>query len=89
MVCIFWGLWLLPFGFLVVKSGFIPRILGVMLIVACFGYLAGCFTFLLFPHLGKTVFSFATIPSAIAEISIILWLLIKGAREPRPARVNA
>jgi hypothetical protein len=36
---VFWGLWLIPFGVLVFKSGFLPRILGVLLIIACFGYL--------------------------------------------------
>ena len=36
---IFWGLWLVPFGLLVYRSGFLPRILGVLLVIACFGYL--------------------------------------------------
>lgn len=39
MVSVFWGLWLFPFGYLVYKSGFLPKILGVFLMVGCFGYL--------------------------------------------------
>jgi uncharacterized protein DUF4386 len=46
---IFWGLWLFPFGILVFRSGFLPRILGVLLIAACFGYLADSLTSLLLP----------------------------------------
>src|SRR5438445_11774978 len=47
---IFWGLWLFPFGVLVMRSGFLPRILGVWLIVNCFAYLALSFTGLLLPQ---------------------------------------
>jgi Domain of unknown function (DUF4386) len=46
---IFWGLWLLPFGLLVYRSRFLPRLLGAWLMIACFGYLANSFTGLLFP----------------------------------------
>src|SRR5579862_7928574 len=46
---VFWGLWLLPFGLLVYKSRFLPRILGVWLMIACFGYLASSFTGFLLP----------------------------------------
>ena len=43
------GLWLFPLGVLVFKSGFLPRILGVLLIAACFGYLADNLSPLLLP----------------------------------------
>jgi hypothetical protein len=46
---IFWGLWLLPFGLLVYRSRFLPRLLGVWLMIACFGWLALSFTGILFP----------------------------------------
>lgn len=81
MVMSFWGLWLFPLGLLVLKSGFIPRALGYVLVVGCFGYLVTSFTFLLSPHYGKILFQYATLPSAIAEILLILWLLVKGAKE--------
>ena len=76
---IFWGLWLFPFGLLVWRSGFIPRILGVFLFVACFGYLAFSFTGLLMPHNLNTVARFANI-AILGEAPIILWLAIMGAK---------
>jgi len=87
---IFWGLWLFPFGWLVIKSGFFPRILGVLLIIACFGYLAHSLTFLLFPHYEAIVSSYAAIPEAIGELSMVLWLLIKGVNvQPQDNRALA
>ncbi len=77
---IFWGLWLFPFGVLVFKSGFLPRILSVFLIIACFGYLASSFTFLLLPAYGHIVSRFAMVLT-LGELPIILWLLIKGAKD--------
>jgi hypothetical protein len=81
---IFWGLWLIPFGILVWKSGFLPRILGVLLIIACFGYLISSFTLLLVPAYGGSVARFSTVLDA-CELPIILWLLIMGAKERAPA----
>jgi hypothetical protein len=77
---IFWGLWLFPFGVLVYKSGFLPRIIGVLLIIAGFGYLAGSLTSLLFPTYASAVSRVANILTA-GELPIILWLLIMGAKD--------
>jgi Domain of unknown function (DUF4386) len=78
---IFWGLWLFPFGVLVFRSGFLPRILGVFLILACFGYVAASLTFLLLPAYGDVVFKVAAVLGGLGEGSTILWLLIKGAKD--------
>jgi hypothetical protein len=76
---IFWGLWLLPFGLLVMRSGFLPRILGVLLIVNCFAYVALSLTALLVPdYLGLV--SRCAFPAQLGELWIMLWLLIKGAK---------
>jgi hypothetical protein len=76
---IFWGLWLFPFGILVIRSRFIPRILGYLLFVAALGYLASSVTFLLLPDYGPVVDRFAgQLP--LCELPIILWLLIWGAK---------
>jgi hypothetical protein len=75
------GLWLFPFGVLVFKSGFLPRILGVLLIAACFGYLADSLTPLLLPSYANIVGRFASIPLTLGEPAIILWLLIRGAKD--------
>src|SRR5438128_7250496 len=53
---IFWGLWLFPFGLMVYRSRFLPRILGVWLIINCLAYLSVSFTFLLFPCYAASVF---------------------------------
>jgi hypothetical protein len=79
VVSIFWGLWLLPFGILVVRSGFIPRVLGILLIIAGAGYLASSFTTLLLPRYETLVDNVAGILE-FGELPIIFWLLIWGAR---------
>jgi len=76
---IFWGLWLLPFGLLVMRSRFLPRILGLLLIVNCFAYVAASVTSLLLPAYGNVVFR-ASMPALLGELWIMLWLLIKGAK---------
>jgi hypothetical protein len=76
---IFWGLWLLPFGQLVYKSGFIPSILGVFLIINGMAYMIVSFTFLLFPAFYSFVYQY-TFPFLFGELAIMLWLLIKGIK---------
>ena len=78
---IFAGLWLFPFGLLVIKSGFLPRILGLLLFVSGFGYLAISGAGLLFPLYVERVSTIVS-PALLGEGGIILWLLIKGARPP-------
>ena len=83
---IFWGLWLLPFGYLVYKSGILPKVLGVLLMLGCFGYLIGIIGALLFAgYAESTLVRFVGIPASVGEIGICLWLLVMGAREyPKP-----
>jgi hypothetical protein len=71
---IFWGLWLLPLGYLVFKSGFLPRILGALLIIAGFGYVIDAFILFLLPDLNITISQF----TFIGELLFLLWLLFKG-----------
>jgi len=75
------GLFHFHFGVLVFRSGFLPRILGVLLIAACFGYLADSLTPLLLPACANLVSRFASIPLTLGEPPIILWLLIMGAKD--------
>ena len=77
---IFSGLWLFPFGILVIRSGFIPRFLGVLLFIAGSGYLASSFTSLLLPSYRHLVDQFAMVLTA-GELPIIFWLLIWGAKD--------
>ena len=79
VVAIFWGLWLFPFGLSVMRSGFIPRILGILLIVNGFAYVVAGLTSLLLPAYAGVVSRWALIPET-GELWILLWLLIKGVR---------
>jgi hypothetical protein len=79
----FWGLWLLPFGLLVARSGFLPRILGILLLVAGVAYLASSVTRIVFPDQASVIAPFL-MPLYFGEVPIIFWLLMKGAR-PAPA----
>jgi Domain of unknown function (DUF4386) len=78
---IFWGLWLFPFGLLVFRSGFLPRFLGVWLMINCFGYVALSATALFFPDYYEAAFRYSQ-PVLFGELAIMLWLLIKGAKVP-------
>jgi hypothetical protein len=75
---IFWGLWLFPFGLLVFRSGFLPRFIGVWLMINCFGYVALSITSLFFPDYYEAAFKWAQ-PVLFGELAIMLYLLIRGA----------
>ena len=77
----FWGLWLFPFGLLVFRSGFLPRFIGVWLMINCFGYVALSITALFFPAYYGAAFNWSQ-PVLFGELAIMLWLLIKGAKVP-------
>ena len=76
---IFWGLWLFPLGLLVYRSGFFPRILGVLLMLNCFVYPVNSFTSLLLPQYSDIV-SRGTMPLSFGELLFMFWLLIMGAK---------
>jgi hypothetical protein len=78
---IFWGLWLFPFGMLVIRSGFIPRVFGFLLMIAGSAYLASSFATLIVPQVAPLVGQFA-LPLEVAEVPIVFWLAIWGARTP-------
>ena len=85
---ILWGLWLIPFGLLVMRSGFLPRILGVLLIINSFPYILASLTALLAPDYAYTALNRYAVILELGELWIMLWLLIKGAKvEPIPAAV--
>jgi hypothetical protein len=81
VVGIFWGLWLFPFGMLIIKSKLIPKIIGMFLAIGCFAYLIDSYITILLPEYKESVSSIIMLPLAIGEFSTILWLLIKGVKE--------
>lgn len=77
---VFWGLWLVPLGLLVYRSRFLPRVLGVWLIAACFGWLAFSVAGFVFPQYEDTIFNWAQ-PLTLGEVVTMLWLVIMGAKD--------
>lgn len=83
LASLFWGLWLLPFGWLVWRTRAIPRALGVLLMLGGIGYLLNVFGELLIPGYATTALSnYATLPASLGEIGSGLWLTLFGARAP-------
>jgi hypothetical protein len=80
----FWGLWLFPFGILVIRSGFLPRVLGILLMIAGSAYLVSSVTALALPVYKAAVYR-AMMPLYFGEVPIIFWLMLKGARVPQAA----
>lgn len=83
MLTIYWGLWLIPLGLLVYKSGFIPRILGILLIINGIGYVVNSCTAILFPEYLAVVYKYIFVTYFLGEIPLILWLLIMGVKTPK------
>jgi hypothetical protein len=84
LISVFWGLWLLPFGYLVYKSGFLPKILGILLMAGCFGYLVNFLGGFLFPQYASIgIAKFVSLPATLGEIGTCLWLLIIGLKKTR------
>ncbi|SHL52739.1 protein of unknown function [Chryseobacterium contaminans] len=81
IVQIFWGLWLYPFGYLVYKSGFLPKILGIFLMLGCLGYVLNVLGRIVIPEFSSYPISgYITLPASIGEIGICIWLLMVGVK---------
>ena len=78
---IFSGLWLFPLGLLVYRSRFLPRFLGVWLIIGGLGWVILSLTGVLLPSYYDKVFTYCQ-PAFFGEVAFMLWLLIKGGRPP-------
>jgi hypothetical protein len=82
---VFFGLWLVPLGYLAYTSGLFARWLGAVLIVGGICYLVDLLAAFLIPDVGQRIHTFIVIPSAIAEISMVLYLLVLGVKAQKPA----
>jgi hypothetical protein len=82
---VFFGLWLVPLGYLALKSGWFAKWLGVVLVVGGVCYVVDLLAAFLAPDLGKEIHSLVVIPSAIAEISMVAYLLVIGIKTPKTA----
>lgn len=82
LIHIFSGLWLFPFGYLIFKSNFLPKLLGVFLMLGCFGYLINFLCNTLIPDYSSLgIASYISLPASIGEIGTCLWLLFLGVKE--------
>jgi hypothetical protein len=81
---VFFGLWLVPLGYLAIKSGLFPKALGVVLIVAGGCYLVDLLTAFLVPDFGQTIHAFVIIAPIIGEIWMVLYLLVIGVKIVKP-----
>jgi hypothetical protein len=74
---IFWGLWLFPLGYLIYKSGFFPKFVGIAVIIGGFGYIIDSFMKLILPNLNITpLVDILT----LGEMVFVLWIIIRGAK---------
>lgn len=79
-LAVFWGIWLIPLAQVVYKSGFIPRIIGILLMINGIAYMIDSFIFMLLPNYHVYTNQYLLIFIIPGEFSIMLWLLIKGVR---------
>ncbi|MFI5152703.1 MAG: DUF4386 domain-containing protein [Chitinophagales bacterium] len=85
---VFWGLWLFPFGLLVFRSGFLPKMLGVLLMAGCFAYLINFLGEFLSPqYSAMDISKWVTLPASLGELGICLWLLSVGVK-PSPDKTS-
>jgi hypothetical protein len=81
---VFFGLWLVPIGYLANKSGLFPKWLGTLLVAGGVCYLVDLLAAFLTPDFAPKVHAFVVIPCAVAEISMVVYLLVVGVRAPKP-----
>jgi hypothetical protein len=85
---IFFGTWLFPLGYLVFKSGFLPKMLGILLMVSSVTWTTTSLLYFLYVP-GYTAITYISFPLGfIAEFTLTLWLLIMGAKDPKPASIE-
>lgn len=75
-------MWLFPFGMLVIKSGYFPKFLGRLLIIACVAYVSASVVFFVLPSHIHPISHLASAVGGLGELAMIIWLLVKGANVP-------
>ena len=85
---IFFGLWLVPLGYLAYKSGWFPKALGVLLVVGGGCYLVDLFAAFLAPDLAKNIHALIVIPSTIAELWMVGYLLVVGVKTVKTVKTD-
>jgi hypothetical protein len=78
---IFFGCVCIVVGYLIFKSGYIPKLIGILMAIAGFCYLVNSFAMILAPSLASTIFPVILVPPFIGEFSLCLWLLLRGVKQ--------
>jgi hypothetical protein len=81
---VFWGLWLLPLGILIYKSGYFPKLVGILMLVAGIGYTLDFFSHYLLPGY-KAIISPIVLTMTMGEIIFMIWIILRGAKLPKEA----
>ncbi len=76
----FFALWLVPLGYLVVRSGYFPKVLGYLVVLACLGYLIDLAATILVPDLEPAILPVSAVAGVAGELGLMAWLLVKGVR---------
>jgi hypothetical protein len=82
IVDIFWGLWLLPLAYLTYQSNFFPKIIAFVLVISALGYIVDSLSFIINQEVHMILRNYLSIPEALGEVTMLLWLLIKGVSMP-------
>jgi Domain of unknown function (DUF4386) len=77
---IFWGLWLIPLGQLILKSGYLPRIIGIFLILGGIAYVIEVMDYILLSEKLSFITDYFAFLYSVAELSTVFWLLVKGVK---------
>ena len=77
---VFFGVYCLLIGWLVLRSTLIHKAIGVLMAIAGFAYLANTFADVLFPVLGRAMEGYALLPALIGELALTLWLIAFGIK---------
>lgn len=85
MAQIFFGLWLIPLGYLAYRSGIFPKALGIVLVIGGVSYLVDLVVAFIWPDVSRQIHAFLALPPAIAEIGMVVALLWVGLRRPAHA----
>lgn len=80
---VFFGFHLLVLGYLIFRSDYLPKIIGLMLMIAAFCYWTNSFSNILDAEFAGRLFPFILLPSLVAEMSLTLWLLVMGVNVPK------
>ena len=83
IVDIFWGLWLFPLAFLTYQSNLFPKIIAIVLVLSGIGYIVDSLSFIINQEVHNILRNYLSIPEALGEMVMLLWLLIKGVSKSR------